>query len=133
MVKKGDTTRLRLPKSRLQLGVLCFVLLLTVTLFGVVQASGVSLNCWAGEVTVVNDADVSIGYFSGCEGSWQILSEVVTTALPNQPLSLPLDLVINEFMANNDAAVPGTYNDYPDWIEIYNGGTGPRHDRDNNR
>ncbi len=69
------------------------------------------------------DADVSFGRFPDGEGLWQILSEVVTPAQSNQILSLPVDLVINEFMANNDAAVPGTYNDYPDWIELYNGGT----------
>jgi hypothetical protein len=36
--------------------------------------------------------------------------------------STPEGLVINEFMANNDAAVPGPNSDYPDWIELYNGG-----------
>jgi len=30
-------------------------------------------------------------------------------------------LFINEIMANNDAAVPGPDNSYPDWIELYNG------------
>lgn len=32
-------------------------------------------------------------------------------------------LVINEFMADNDGAVPGPYMTFPDWIEIYNGGS----------
>jgi len=32
-------------------------------------------------------------------------------------------LYINEFMASNDAAVPGPQGDYPDWIEIYNAGS----------
>jgi hypothetical protein len=31
-------------------------------------------------------------------------------------------LVINEFMADNDGAVPGPYLTFPDWIELYNGG-----------
>lgn len=31
-------------------------------------------------------------------------------------------LVINEFMADNDGAVPGPYMTFPDWIELYNGG-----------
>lgn len=31
-------------------------------------------------------------------------------------------LVINEFMADNDAAVGGPYMTFPDWIELYNGG-----------
>jgi len=30
------------------------------------------------------------------------------------------NLVINEFMASNDNALPGPQGDYPDWIEIYN-------------
>ncbi|MGD2066431.1 MAG: CotH kinase family protein, partial [Candidatus Bathyarchaeota archaeon] len=58
MVKKGETTRLQLPKSRLPMSVLCCALLLTATLFGVVQVSGVDHNPWAGEITVVNEADV---------------------------------------------------------------------------
>jgi len=32
-------------------------------------------------------------------------------------------LYINEFMASNDAALPGPQGDYPDWIEIYNAGS----------
>ncbi len=32
------------------------------------------------------------------------------------------DLYINEFMSHNDLAYPGEFNDYPDWIEIYNAG-----------
>ena len=34
-------------------------------------------------------------------------------------------VVINEFMADNDAAVPGPYSTFPDWIELYNGGSVP--------
>jgi hypothetical protein len=30
-------------------------------------------------------------------------------------------LVINEFMSHNDLAWPGPNNDYPDWVELYNG------------
>jgi spore coat protein CotH len=69
------------------------------------------------------DADVSFGRFPNGEGLWQIMSEVVTPAQLNQQVGIPDGLVINEFMANNDAAVAGPNNDYPDWIEIYNGGT----------
>ena len=32
-------------------------------------------------------------------------------------------LVINEFMADNDAAVGGPYMTFPDWIELYNSGS----------
>jgi hypothetical protein len=31
-------------------------------------------------------------------------------------------VVINEFMADNNAAVPSPYGNYPDWIELYNYG-----------
>jgi hypothetical protein len=34
-------------------------------------------------------------------------------------------LVINEFMADNDGAVPGPYMTFPDWIELYNSGSTP--------
>jgi len=30
-------------------------------------------------------------------------------------------LVINEFMSHNDVGWPGPNDDYPDWIELYNG------------
>lgn len=33
-----------------------------------------------------------------------------------------IPVVINEFMADNDAAVPSPYGNYPDWIELYNKG-----------
>jgi len=31
-------------------------------------------------------------------------------------------VMINEFMADNDGAVPGPYMTFPDWIELYNSG-----------
>jgi hypothetical protein len=33
----------------------------------------------------------------------------------------PTGFVINEVMADNDAAVPGPQGTFPDWIELYNG------------
>ena len=71
------------------------------------------------------DAEVSFGRFPDGDGIWRIMNEVITPALPNQYDDLPTALFINEFMANNDAAVPGPDGDYPDWIELYNGGTEP--------
>ncbi len=71
------------------------------------------------------DVNASYGRLPDGDGSWQVLSDVVTPAQPNQFGSPPEGLVINEFMANNDAAVPGPDSTYPDWIEIYNGGTTP--------
>ena len=32
------------------------------------------------------------------------------------------NLFINEFMSHNDAAYAGEFDDYPDWIELYNAG-----------
>ncbi len=71
------------------------------------------------------DVDVSYGRLPNGEGSWQVMSLVITPAEPNQFLTVPEGLVINEFMANNDAAIPGPDGDYPDWIELYNAGTEP--------
>ncbi|MDP8220527.1 MAG: lamin tail domain-containing protein [Candidatus Stygibacter frigidus] len=42
----------------------------------------------------------------------------------NDPVELPDAfnyLVINEFLSHNDTAWPGPNDDYPDWIELYNG------------
>ena len=71
------------------------------------------------------DVDVSFGRFPDGAGLWQIMNDVVTPAKPNLPLGIPVGLVINEFMANNDAAVEGPDGGYPDWIELYNGGADP--------
>ena len=49
---------MRLSKSRLALVVLYSELLLAGTLFGVVQPNSVDNNSWAGEDTVVDEADV---------------------------------------------------------------------------
>ena len=35
------------------------------------------------------------------------------------------NLVINEFMANNDNCIPDEYGEYDDWIELYNKGNKP--------
>ncbi|MCX8151291.1 MAG: lamin tail domain-containing protein [Candidatus Bathyarchaeota archaeon] len=64
--------------------------------------------------------DVSYGRFPNGEGSWLVLNEVVTPGTANNVGGIPTNLFINEFMANNDEAIPGPNNDYPDWIEIYN-------------
>ncbi|MGF3522534.1 MAG: CotH kinase family protein, partial [Candidatus Bathyarchaeia archaeon] len=64
--------------------------------------------------------DVSYGRFPNGEGTWLVLSEIVTPGTANNVGGIPKNLFINEFMANNDEAVPGPNNDYPDWIELYN-------------
>jgi hypothetical protein len=40
----------------------------------------------------------------------------------NASATIPLDLFINELMADNDAAVAGPKGTYPDWVELYNAG-----------
>jgi hypothetical protein len=52
-----------------------------------------------------------------------VLGEPVSYADPAQGVDVPDELVINEFMANNDVAVEGPDGGFPDWIELYNGGT----------
>jgi spore coat protein CotH len=69
------------------------------------------------------DIDTSFGRFPDGDGMWLILTELITPAFANQVNDVPDDLFINEFMANNDNAVADPYDDYPDWIELYNGGS----------
>jgi hypothetical protein len=49
-----------------------------------------------------------------------VFSTCSVTVLGKQ--DAPSGLVINEVMADNDGAVPGPHDTYPDWIELYNGG-----------
>ena len=53
------------------------------------------------------------------EEIWDIEKNV----LANAELDIPEGVFINEFMANNDAAIAGPEGDYPDWIELYNSGS----------
>jgi len=54
-------------------------------------------------------------FFAACDVS-------DTTGPGSDPEPEPLNaLVINEFMSHNDLAWAGPNNDYPDWIELYNG------------
>lgn len=53
------------------------------------------------------------------EEIWDIDKNVLAHA----ELDIPEGVFINEFMANNDAAIAGPEGDYPDWIELYNSGS----------
>ena len=64
------------------------------------------------------DDDASFGRLPDGVLSWNYLTP--TPGSPNQ--DIPDDLFINEFMANNNAAVAGPNGTYPDWIELYNAG-----------
>ena len=50
---------------------------------------------------------------------------VVNPANSAVAASASVTVVINEFMADNDAAVQSPYGTYPDWIELYNYGDTP--------
>ena len=69
-------------------------------------------------------ADTSYGKYPDGIGDWGFMIDYTPGASntnPNPPEEV--DLYINEFMASNDAALPGPNGDFPDWIEIYNAGS----------
>jgi hypothetical protein len=76
------------------------------------SASAVTLSAALLKTAAVGD-NVSYGRVSDGEGQWYKIS---------QKIVVPAELVINEFMADNGAAVKSPYGTYPDWIELYNGG-----------
>jgi hypothetical protein len=54
--------------------------------------------------------------------SWRESYVIVgTPGMPNS-VKLPVQLFINEFMADNDTIIADPQGDYDDWIELYNGG-----------
>jgi hypothetical protein len=76
--------------------------------------------------------DISFGRLPDGSSSWDYLTPTPGSANrifepetegPTHPVWIPENIFINEFMANNDEAVLGPDGDYPDWIEVYNGGT----------
>jgi len=105
------------------------------------NATGESVCLFAGDAETLVDSidfaeqfdDVSYGRVSDGASSWDYLTptcglsnglgEVVVPDDPTHGVEVPEHLFINEFMANNDVAVAGPDGDYPDWIELYNGGT----------
>ena len=68
------------------------------------------------------DDDTSFGRIPDGGSSWSFL--IPTPGSPNElhETFVPNNLFINEFMANNDAAVIDSEGNYPDWIELYNSG-----------
>jgi hypothetical protein len=75
--------------------------------------------------------DVSYGRFPDGSVNWSKLAPTpgfanelaeVAPVGPTNADSVPEDLFINEFMANNDVAVAGPDGIYPDWIELFNAG-----------
>ncbi len=84
------------------------------------------------ETGIENSYSVEIGPFADSttinyqiiamdnSGKEKIYNSSFTIGVAQQEESL---LLINEFMSHNDAAYAGEFDDYPDWIEIYNAGT----------
>ncbi len=68
--------------------------------------------------------DTSYGRYTDGTDNWYYMSDYTPGASNTNPNPGPgdVELYINEFMASNDAALPGPQDDYPDWIEIYNAG-----------
>lgn len=68
--------------------------------------------------------DTSYGRYHNGTENWYFMSDFTPGESNTNPNIGPTDVVlyINEFMASNDAAVPGPQGDYPDWIEVYNAG-----------
>ena len=68
------------------------------------------------------DDDTSFGRIPDGSASWSFL--IPTPGAPNELYEpfVPDDLCINEFMANNNAAIMNSEGNYPDWIELYNRG-----------
>jgi hypothetical protein len=103
------------------------------------NASGEAVCLFAGDAETLIDSiefseqldDVSYGRLPDGASSWDYLTPTPSssnkifepeTSEPTHPVEIPDNLFINEFMANNDAAVAGPDGNFPDWIELYNGG-----------
>lgn len=68
--------------------------------------------------------DISYGRIPDGSATWGPL-DPPTPGIPNNPPMPGGTIVINEFMSHNDAAYPGEFDAYPDWIELYNTGNTP--------
>jgi hypothetical protein len=94
--------------------------------------SGEQIGLWAPDQTALDEitfstqiADISFGRYPDGSETWFPMVNYTPGASNTNPEIPPLDanLYINEFMASNNAALPGPQGDFPDWIEIYNAGT----------
>ncbi len=98
------------------------------------SGSGESIGLWNFDMMIVDSltygaqiADTSYGRFLDGSANWYMMADFTPGASNTNPNAGPAGkkLYINEFMASNDAAIPGPQGDHPDWIEIYNAGTEP--------
>jgi len=95
------------------------------------SGSGEQIGLWNPEQELLDgfsyDAqitDTSFGRYTDGTDNWYFMSDFTPGATNTNPNPGPgeVELYINEFMASNDAAVPGPQGDFPDWIEVYNAG-----------
>ena len=93
------------------------------------SGSGEQIGLWDSNQVVVDTltyltqyTDTSYGRVTDGGATWAFLTPT-TPGATNQMAPTNTDLYINEFMASNDSYLAGPQGDFPDWIEIYNGGT----------
>ena len=66
--------------------------------------------------------DVSYGRYPDGSTNWILMPDFTPGASNTAQSPGEIKLFINEFMASNIDALPGSQGDYPDWIEIFNAG-----------
>lgn len=96
------------------------------------SGSGEQIGFWNPDMAVVDEltygdqtTDVSYGRYPDGTDNWAFMPNITPGASNEAPTSAEVILFINEFMASNDFAFEGPQGDYPDWIEVYNGGMEP--------
>jgi len=94
------------------------------------SGSGEAIGFWTPESVFIDSltygeqtGDISFGRYPDGTDTWGFMTDITPGTSNTNPAPAPVELYINEFMASNDAALPGPQGDYPDWIEIYNAGT----------
>lgn len=69
--------------------------------------------------------DISYGRKPDGSDSWQTFESPTPGTSNNGGIEPQGGVFINEFMSHNDAAYAGDFDDYPDWIELYNSSDTP--------
>jgi hypothetical protein len=92
----------------------------------VVLATGTNLSSVVDHLNYnIPVAGRSYGSYPEGTSSGRRLFATVTPGGANNPASPPVDVRINEWMADNQAALADTDGNYEDWFEIYNPGSDP--------
>lgn len=92
------------------------------------SSGGEQIGLYASDGTTVIDTltfgaqttDVSEGRYPDASGNWLNFDNPTPG---NTNKTIPV--VVNEFMASNDAYFPDPFGEFDDWIEVYNVGTAP--------